>query len=101
MKMRVNEFNQWTKIREKGALWYAVKTGTVSTIFVLSLFIFTNGYINYNQLNEYIQYNFVDNALFTATVSLMTYVGLITISLVFYLLNEFRYKKSADDHITQ
>jgi hypothetical protein len=101
MKMREKEFGLWTKVREKGVIWYAVKTGTISTLFVLCLFIFTNAYHNYDDLDAYIKYNFVDNALVTATISLITYVGLIAISFVFYFVNEFRYKKSSDDFVKE
>lgn len=94
MKMRENELKEWEKTRTKGALFYAFKTATIATIFVLCLFIFSNAYYNYDQIDAYIQYNFVERGLFTFTVSIITYVGLLFLSLALYVINEARYKKT-------
>lgn len=88
------ERKKWEEIRAKGKGSYVFKNSLVGIILIFLIYFGGNAYVNRETLDEYIQYNLVDNVEYTTFVLIFTFVVFLIINYIIWIINEKRYLKS-------
>lgn len=94
MKMNDTERKNWEETRKSGAFAYIMKTSLSSLILVVSIFFIGNGYVHRERLDLYLKYNLDTNLAHNSLTVLITYIGMLILTVVMWKISEIRYKKS-------
>jgi hypothetical protein len=96
VEMKKTEFEQWQKSRAKGKWNYVFKTSLVSLLIAFCVYFFGNAYVHRDELELYFD-SFVIDIAKNLLVLAMAFSALIIFSLIFWGINEKRYKKAENN----